>query len=469
MKAFITILLATAIGSLQAQNWLTTGNTVTGGEKLGSTNNKSLLLITNNQTRMKINNNGLVSIGTTTPASTDKFTVNTTAPAPTGVYSATKGIASVVTGNAGATYLSPAFAVYGVSETNNGWGTGGHFEGDLYGVYGSSWQYGVFGFGNGDGETFGVKGIADGLDICYGMYGISPSDATNYNYGVYGYAEGAWFSNVGVLGNVPVGADGAAGYFDGDVQYTGGIFDVSDAQFKTNVEDMTDALSKLMLLQPKTYAFNQDTYKGINFGKAETEIGFLAQDLEKVFPQLVQEFIAPVDPFTKNGSVDSKSDPFTYKAVNYVGLIPVLTAAIQEQQKEIEAGNSTIAQQQKQIDALSVSLQTLQQRLNWIEQSASKATDQPGNANSAASALGQNMPNPFSNGTTIPYTINGAFQSARIIISDVQGRVIYTVDITQCGSGAIEISRQQVPAGSYVYTLIVDDVITDSRSMQVMQ
>jgi hypothetical protein len=47
------------------------------------------------------------------------------------------------------------------------------------------------------------------------------------------------------------------------------------------------------------------------------QIGVLAQDIEKVFPELVSE---------SNG----------VKSVNYQGLVPVLINAMKEQQKEIE-------------------------------------------------------------------------------------------------------------------------------------
>ena len=55
-----------------------------------------------------------------------------------------------------------------------------------------------------------------------------------------------------------------------------------------------------------------------------TQMGFIAQEMEKVFPQLVS--IIP----DKNIDGSKISD---YKGINYIGLIPVLTKAIQEQQK----------------------------------------------------------------------------------------------------------------------------------------
>jgi hypothetical protein len=66
------------------------------------------------------------------------------------------------------------------------------------------------------------------------------------------------------------------------------------------------------------------------------ENGFIAQDLQKIMPSLVTE-----------GTDNDK-----LLSVNYTALIPVLTKAIQEQQKQIEDQNAKIAAQQKQIEEL---------------------------------------------------------------------------------------------------------------------
>jgi len=58
----------------------------------------------------------------------------------------------------------------------------------------------------------------------------------------------------------------------------------------------------------------------IKTNEAESKIGILAQDVQKVFPELVK---------TTNDSNQTLS-------VNYQGLIPVLINAIKEQQKEIK-------------------------------------------------------------------------------------------------------------------------------------
>jgi hypothetical protein len=58
----------------------------------------------------------------------------------------------------------------------------------------------------------------------------------------------------------------------------------------------------------------------IKTNEAESKIGLLAQDVQKVFPELVK---------TTNDSDQTLS-------VNYQGMIPVLINAIKEQQKQID-------------------------------------------------------------------------------------------------------------------------------------
>ena len=58
------------LGTYYGAAWYLTGNSLSGGEFIGSTTNNSFRIRTNNTERMIIDSNGLVGIGTTTPNST---------------------------------------------------------------------------------------------------------------------------------------------------------------------------------------------------------------------------------------------------------------------------------------------------------------------------------------------------------------------------------------------------------------
>jgi hypothetical protein len=90
---------------------------------------------------------------------------------------------------------------------------------------------------------------------------------------------------------------------------------ISDIRFKENVRDLDAGLEKIMALKPRLYDWKEG--KGANIKNAR---GFIAQEFEEVFPDLIDEWADPAP---------EGEDP--YKSVRQ-DLIPVLVKAIQEQQ-----------------------------------------------------------------------------------------------------------------------------------------
>lgn len=98
----------------------------------------------------------------------------------------------------------------------------------------------------------------------------------------------------------------------GDAFVMGDLVQYSDERLKKNIAPLEGALSKVMQVNGVTYNW-KDTARD-----KEQQIGFIAQQLEKVFPQLIRT--------TDRG----------IKTVAYTNMVPVLLEAIKEQQKEIE-------------------------------------------------------------------------------------------------------------------------------------
>lgn len=91
------------------------------------------------------------------------------------------------------------------------------------------------------------------------------------------------------------------------------VIAISDEKTKSNIAPLGgNSLDIIKQLKPVTYRFNS--------GDNKTHAGFIAQDVEKVLPNLIH----------KNDSLD-------VKGVAYLELIPYLVEAIQEQQKIIES------------------------------------------------------------------------------------------------------------------------------------
>ncbi len=200
-----------------------------------------------------------------------------------------------------------------------------------------------------NGNNQGVFGRADGLNNPNGNIGVLgyALKASVSNIGLYGLADQTTAgTNYGVYGSATAGTTNYAGYFSGNVTVTGTFSNPSDERLKTNIVGLNSVLPLLKEINPISYSFKSESEThNLNLPKS-LQYGFSAQELLKVFPNLVVENVAPVKP-NKNVLASSKDkiksekseqadEPFTYKSVNYIGLIPILTQAIKEQQLQIE-------------------------------------------------------------------------------------------------------------------------------------
>lgn len=222
---------------------------------------------------------------------------------------------------------------------------------DRIGVFGNStpapnWGYGV----RGDGGYIGVWGNAT-LNGTGGRYGVlaSASNGSAYNTGVSGsgsgnnssskyggnfYAVGDGGTKYGVYGAASGTGANYGVYCNGNGAYTGSWAKVSDMRAKKNIKDYSGALAKVMTVGVKQYDFDRTAYPTLNL-KSKSEVGVIAQDLEKVFPDLVEDIVSPVNPTNTGKDMDGKT--FTLKGVDYISLVPILLQAIKEQQAQIDA------------------------------------------------------------------------------------------------------------------------------------
>lgn len=171
-----------------------------------------------------------------------------------------------------------------------------------------------------------------------GVQGISSgSNAPSY-VGVLGFANSNTI-NYGIYGDAGNGTINRAGYFNGDLEYTGTLIPASDQMFKTNVDSLSNALDIIRNVMPKTYLFDTAQYSQFNFS-ARPQYGFIAQEVEQVLPELVHQSYHP-------GVLDSSNtnyivQPTNYKSLNYNAFIPINTQAIKELDAQINRVRSEI-------------------------------------------------------------------------------------------------------------------------------
>lgn len=142
-------------------------------------------------------------------------------------------------------------------------------------------------------------------------------------------------------------------------QTSGAYTAVSDEKLKRNVRPMAaNTLSKVMMLRPTSYQFiglpNDEggTYKP----DGRFYNGFIAQEVESVFPELVFK-----------GSDNPAQDFYT---MDYAGFGVVAIKAIQEQQVQITSQRNQIARQQQELDGLKLQLEQLMLKVEQLTKAA---------------------------------------------------------------------------------------------------
>ncbi|MBQ9498575.1 MAG: T9SS type A sorting domain-containing protein [Bacteroidaceae bacterium] len=318
--------------------------------------------------------------------------------------------------------------------------------------------------------------------------GISVQASSSVNssslYGVQAYANGATLINVGVLGRVI--QNGAAilgtvqsgysftlnqpyaGYFYGNVQTTGSLSSTggisgtflssapsySATRSTTSAQplELTGGASRLIsgltaqtfyqdqtrLLSSKA-ARNQTSDSLIYLSENELPLstmeeqvltkqhyGLDAEQLEAVFPDLVYE--------NEDGS----------KSINYVEMVPILVQAINELQSqvnELKAGQEGAVKKATGISDTPESVQLL--------------------------SLSQNKPNPFSTATDIEVSVPETVQTAILYIYDLQGKKVQQVDINARGKQTVRVDGADLAEGMYLYSLIADGKVVETRRMIV--
>lgn len=105
-------------------------------------------------------------------------------------------------------------------------------------------------------------------------------------------------------------------YIPGNLYVDGTINNPSDINLKDNVMGISvDETNKIMNLKPSKYTLKGDVKSGIHYG-------FIAQDLEVEYPELI--------------SIKPDKEMSNIKAINYLEIIPLLVSKIQRMQMELD-------------------------------------------------------------------------------------------------------------------------------------
>jgi hypothetical protein len=195
----------------------------------------------------------------------------------------------------------------------------------------------------------------------YGLLAISTA-----GYGVSGLGGniGVYAHNLVNGNDVYLSTQGLAGDFYGNVfvhgnlTYTGSLSQASDARYKTHVTTFPNALETILNLRGVGFEWNREAFPRQNFPSGR-QIGFIAQEVEQVLPELVH------------------TDAGGYKSVAYQNLVPVLVEAIKQQETQIrsqqaqietlQAENAAFKERQGRMDALETQLRALAETVRQLQ------------------------------------------------------------------------------------------------------
>ena len=184
---------------------------------------------------------------------------------------------------------------------------------------------GLFAEASGDASTAMGQGTiaSDYLSFIVGKHNLAGSAITS-SANQFSLDNTAFVIGNGSASNNR--SDALTVLFDGTTTIAGDLNVNSDARLKANIISLGSTLSKLLQIDGKSYTMKKDESE-------KQKIGLLAQDIEKVFPELVSE---------SNG----------IKSVNYQGLVPVLINALKEQDVMMKEQQRILSEQQSELDEL---------------------------------------------------------------------------------------------------------------------
>ena len=285
--------------------------------------------------------------------------------------------------------------------------------------------------------------------MAIGVMGCAGNGYQGRNMGVMGYLAGSKYG-AGIYGTIyssmSVTIPGTyAGYFYGDTKvtgtlYAGNVVNTSDIRLKENIESVSskegDAsfLDKIMSVDVLEYNLKDRTSelfsdseikdekvaKFISKEKAKRHFGVSAQELQTLFPNLVEE--------GQDG----------YLAVNYIELVPVLIRSIQELKQELDEAKGSTAR--------------------------TRSTTDISDAISNQNKLYQNTPNPFKEQTVIRFSLADDVKDAAICIFDMTGKTIKKLPIS-LGQESVSVGGYELGEGMFLYSLIVNGQEIDTKKM----
>jgi hypothetical protein len=218
---------------------------------------------------------------------------------------------------------------------------------------------------------------------------------------------------------------------------------ISDVRFKKEIKEEIPGLSFVTQLRPVSYILDRPAiarFSGMpdsliqrHTYSPERQTGFIAQEVEEIIKK---------GSFVFDGVRVPQHEKENY-GIRYSQFVVPLVKAVQEL-------NAKVEEQQKTINAL------------LIKDDSSSRTE----SNSQGAILYDTSPNPFLNDTEIKMKLPETAHQANLIVYNLEGHQLKSFLVNSRGETSIKISSHDLPgAGMYLYALIVDGKVIDTKRM----
>ncbi|MFK7787198.1 MAG: tail fiber domain-containing protein [Crocinitomicaceae bacterium] len=227
------------------------------------------------------------------------------------------------------------------------------------------------------------------------------------------------------------------------------LFLFSDKRLKRDIKPIGNASEILSKIDGVTYDFRDEFRKeGLDLPEGQ-QIGFIAQDLQKVIPEMVRE------------------DEEGYLSVSYRSLIPVLVEGHKELKAENDDLKASLEEAQETNRKLEQEIESIKSMISGLTEKLPTTTVQLEEVKEAT--LLQNAPNPFTESTRIGYELPEDCDEAQLLITDAKGMTIKSIGNLETGKGNIVLQANSLAPGSYRYTLICQGRTLDSKTMVIVR
>lgn len=371
------------------------------------------------------------------------------------------------------------FDAIGKFNTFIGYGSGYSIQGSNNALLGYSTGYNASGYENTYlGSDAGSNSLSSDSNICIGSGSTASDNSDNnivignnaalpdnsVNRAVIAHRGTVLCDSCMVLGDTTVNGTYHVGIgtnapthqlqlstSDGAKVGSGSWVIVSDQRLKKDIKPFTEGLSTINKINPVWFKYNGAAGISTN----QEFVGVLAQEIKEVAPYMVG----------KHTYIDQNENKEEYLSFDGDAIKYITINAIKEQQAQIE-------EKDKQIKALTEELVKTNQRIDALLESLGKkepvVSPESGNLSATEVAkLYQNVPNPFSNSTTIKFFIPAQAKTATIEVYDVAtNKAITTYNVAGIkGDGQVEYTAQGAIPNTLVYKLIINDVVVDQKKM----